>query len=36
VIEVVDFRREFNQHRFERGLVLDPRPKYKTQGRPDA
>ena len=22
-------------HRSERGLILDPRPKYKTQGRQD-
>ena len=35
MIEVVNFRRGVDQCRSERGLVLDLRPRYKTQGNPD-
>ena len=32
MVEVVDF----SAHRYERGLLLDPRPKYETQSGLDA
>ena len=35
MVEVVNFRRRFNQRRSERDPVLDPRPRYETRGRPD-